>query len=130
MTISSRIDHQSTCKCFVWCSKVSFWLSCYAESLCYPAWLVLFDIYINNMKSINLSKICGPRSQIWPRLCLTFRKTIENINLPKICDSRSQTWPRFYLIFKQIIRSINLPKVYGLRNQAWPRFCLTLRKMI
>ena len=81
-----------------------FWLSYYNESLCYSIWLG------------------------WVLICP--RHVSQGINLPKVYGPRSQIWPRFYLILKQIIRSVNLPKVCGPRNQAWPIFCLILKQII
>ena len=74
--------------------------------------------------SINLPKVCDPRSQAWSRFCLILKEIMRSINLPKVCGSRSQTWPMFYLISTQVIWNINLPKVCGPRNQAWPSFYL------
>ena len=82
------------------------------------------------IRSINLPKTYGPRSQAWLRFCLILRRMIWSINLPKACGPRSQAWLRFRLILRKVIWSINLPKAYGSRSQAWLKFCLILRKII
>ena len=82
------------------------------------------------IRSINLPKTYGPRSQAWLRFCLILRRMIWSINLPKACGPRSQAWLRFRLILRKVIWSINLPKACGPRSQAWLKFCLILRKMI
>ena len=88
------------------------------------------------IRSINLLKVCGSRSQTRSMFCLILkqiilRQIIRSINLPKVCGLRDQAWLRFCLIFrKMIIKIINLPKVCGPRSQAWPMFCLILKQII
>ena len=55
---------------------------------------------------------------------------MKSVNLPKVCGLRSQAWPMFCLTLRKILESVNLPKACGLRSQAWPRFCLTLRNSV
>ena len=43
-------------------------------------------------------------------ICLILKQIIRSINLPKVCDPKSQTWPKFCLILKQIIYTTqNIP---------------------
>ena len=78
-------------------------------------------------RSINLSKVCGPRSQTWLRFCLTLRRMRWSINLPKACGLRSQAWLRFCLTLRKMRWNINLSKVCGPRSQTWPRFYLIFK---
>ena len=88
---------------------------------------ILFNIQM--LGSINLLKVCDPRSQAQLRFCLILGKIIVRYQFTQGMWFEEPSMTKV-LFDTQMSRNINLSKACGPRSQAQLRFCLILIKMI